>query len=63
MEVKATNNSSDQALIKTANFVLQKFLLRSELIASEGKILEKELQTMQSNLKIKKINSVIQKIN
>lgn len=63
MEVKAAKNSDDQKLINTVNFVLQKFLLRSELIASEGKILEKELHALQSAVKIKKINSVIQKIN
>jgi hypothetical protein len=62
MEVKAANNLNESDLVKTANFVLQKFLLRSAVIASEGKILEKELHDLQSKVKIKKINSIIQKI-
>ncbi len=61
MEVKDLKISADDGLIKAVNFAMEKFLLQSEMIASEGKILEKEFHDLKNKVQLKKINSVIQK--
>lgn len=62
MEAKDIKNLKDDELIKAVNFAMEKFLLRSEMIASEGKILDNELHELKTKVQINKINSVIQNI-
>jgi len=61
MEANQNVKIPDDQLVSAANFVLQKFLLRTEVINKEGKILENELHDLETKVKLKKINSVIQK--
>lgn len=51
----------ENELISAVNFAMQKFLLQTETIEAEGKILANQLHNLKTKVQIKKINSIIQK--
>jgi len=55
-------NLDKDSLVNAANFALAKFLIRSELVAKESQVLERKFQDLQTKVRLKKINSVIQNI-
>lgn len=51
----------ENKLVNAVNFAMQKFLLQAGTIEKEGKILENQVHDLATKVKIKKINTIIQK--
>ncbi|OGH89708.1 MAG: hypothetical protein A2537_02325 [Candidatus Magasanikbacteria bacterium RIFOXYD2_FULL_36_9] len=54
-------NKPENKLINAVNFAMQKFLLQANIIEKEGEILENQVHDLATKVKIKKINTIIQK--